>query len=195
MKTRAKAFAAALALGCGSAAGQTTFQVTVGFKTQAHPYFGMGHMESYRIDGVEGAVVEFERGVEYVFQMAGVPLDHPFYISTDPAGGFGFIGEWTDGVVGSGATGNGQLRFTPGPTAPAELFYQCGLHDRMGYRIEIVDPCYPDCDGDGALDFFDFLCFQNAFLAQEPYADCDENGVFDFFDFLCFQNAFLAGCP
>jgi hypothetical protein len=55
--------------------------------------------------------------------------------------------------------------------------------------------CYPDCDGDGALDFFDFLCFQNAFLAMDPYADCDENGVFDFFDFLCFQNEFLAGCP
>jgi hypothetical protein len=56
-------------------------------------------------------------------------------------------------------------------------------------------PCYPDCDGNGTLDFFDFLCFQNAFLAQDPYADCDQNGVFDFFDFLCFQNEFLAGCP
>jgi hypothetical protein len=55
--------------------------------------------------------------------------------------------------------------------------------------------CYPDCDGNETLDFFDFLCFQNAFLAQDPYADCDENGVLDFFDFLCFQNAFLAGCP
>jgi len=27
------------------------------------------------------------------------------------------------------------------------------------------------------------------------YADCDGNGVLDFFDFLCFQNAFAAGCP
>jgi hypothetical protein len=55
-------------------------------------------------------------------------------------------------------------------------------------------PCYPDCDNNGVLDFFDFLCFQNAFLAQDPYADCDQNNVFDFFDFLCFQNEFLAGC-
>jgi hypothetical protein len=54
--------------------------------------------------------------------------------------------------------------------------------------------CYPDCDENETLDFFDFLCFQNAFLAQDPYADCDQNGVFDFFDFLCFQNEFLAGC-
>jgi hypothetical protein len=55
--------------------------------------------------------------------------------------------------------------------------------------------CYADCDGSGSLDFFDFLCFQNAFLAGEPYADCDGSGVLDFFDFLCFQNEFLAGCP
>jgi trimeric autotransporter adhesin len=58
-----------------------------------------------------------------------------------------------------------------------------------------VDECYPDCNDDGVLDFFDFLCFQNAFLAQDPYADCNNDGVFDFFDFLCFQNEFLAGCP
>jgi hypothetical protein len=62
-------------------------------------------------------------------------------------------------------------------------------------RIAADTPCYPDCDDNGVLDFFDFLCFQNAFLAGDPYADCDGNGTLDFFDFLCFQNAFLAGCP
>ncbi len=55
-------------------------------------------------------------------------------------------------------------------------------------------PCYADCDLSGALDFFDFLCFQNFFAAGEPEADCDESGELDFFDFLCFQNAFAAGC-
>jgi hypothetical protein len=55
--------------------------------------------------------------------------------------------------------------------------------------------CYADCDGSGDLDFFDFLCFQNAFAAGEPYADCDGSGGLDFFDFLCFQNEFAAGCP
>jgi hypothetical protein len=60
-----------------------------------------------------------------------------------------------------------------------------------------VEPsgCYADCDGSGELDFFDFLCFQNAFAAGEPYADCDGSGSLDFFDFLCFQNEFAAGCP
>ncbi|MFG0283914.1 MAG: GC-type dockerin domain-anchored protein [Phycisphaerales bacterium JB039] len=55
--------------------------------------------------------------------------------------------------------------------------------------------CYADCDGSGALDFFDFLCFQNQFGAGDPAADCDGSGTLDFFDFLCFQNAFATGCP
>jgi hypothetical protein len=55
--------------------------------------------------------------------------------------------------------------------------------------------CYPDCDGSGVLDFFDFLCYTNLFNSNDPYADCDGNGEFDFFDFLCYTNAFNAGCP
>ena len=56
--------------------------------------------------------------------------------------------------------------------------------------------CYADCDGNGELDIFDFLCFQNSFVLGEPYAcDCDPDPACDIFDFLCFQNAFVAGCP
>ena len=62
----------------------------------------------------------------------------------------------------------------------------------------IGDPCgagcYADCDGDGILTIFDFLCFQNAFATSDPYADCDGDGLFTIFDFLCFQNAFAVGC-
>ncbi|MCH7792643.1 MAG: hypothetical protein IID31_10235 [Planctomycetes bacterium] len=57
-------------------------------------------------------------------------------------------------------------------------------------------PCYADCDQSGALDIFDFLCFQNSFVLGEPYAcDCDPDPACDIFDFLCFQNAFVGGCP
>jgi len=63
-------------------------------------------------------------------------------------------------------------------------------------RIETGDSgCYPDCDSSGTLDFFDFLCFQNAFAAGDPYADCDGSTTLDFFDFLCFQDEFALGCP
>ncbi|MFG0282857.1 MAG: S8 family serine peptidase [Phycisphaerales bacterium JB039] len=55
--------------------------------------------------------------------------------------------------------------------------------------------CDADCDGDGVLDFFDFLCFQNAFAIKDPYADCNSDQLYDFFDFLCYQNLFAAGCP
>ena len=59
----------------------------------------------------------------------------------------------------------------------------------------VTGDCYADCDGNGVLDFFDFLCYQNSIAAAEPRADCDGSGALDFFDFLCFQNAFEAGCP
>jgi hypothetical protein len=54
--------------------------------------------------------------------------------------------------------------------------------------------CYPDCDGDNELSFFDFLCFTNAFNANDMYADCDGDQTLSFFDFLCFTNGFNAGC-
>jgi hypothetical protein len=65
-------------------------------------------------------------------------------------------------------------------------------------EVELPDfgtSCYADCDDSGELDFFDFLCFQNAFASGDPYADCDDSGSLDFFDFLCFQDEFAAGCP
>lgn len=55
--------------------------------------------------------------------------------------------------------------------------------------------CPADVNGDGVLDLFDFLGFQNLFVAQDPRADFDGNWIFDLFDFLAFQNAFVAGCP
>jgi len=56
--------------------------------------------------------------------------------------------------------------------------------------------CYPDCTGEGTLDIFDFLCFQDDFVAGGSYAcECNGDPVCDIFDFLCFQDAFVQGCP
>jgi hypothetical protein len=60
--------------------------------------------------------------------------------------------------------------------------------------IDTGEGCYADCDGDGSLSVFDFLCFQNAFDLGDPGADCDGDGSINIFDFLCFQNAFDDGC-
>ena len=51
-------------------------------------------------------------------------------------------------------------------------------------NIAVDYPCYADCDGSGALDLFDFLCFQNLFGTGAARADCDGSGGLDFFDFL-----------
>ncbi len=64
-----------------------------------------------------------------------------------------------------------------------------------GVPDECESLCPADCDGDGELSIFDFLCFQTAFDAREPIADCTGDGAFDIFDFLCFQTAFMDGCP
>ena len=67
----------------------------------------------------------------------------------------------------------------------------------LGYspRLELTVIAVDDADltGDGSLDIFDFLAFQNAFDAGNPLADFDGNCVLDIFDFLAFQNAFDAG--
>ena len=56
------------------------------------------------------------------------------------------------------------------------------------------DECLADCDEDGELTLFDFLCFQNQFDAGDLAADLDGDGALTLFDFLEFQNLFDAGC-
>ena len=56
------------------------------------------------------------------------------------------------------------------------------------------DACRADMTGDGSLDLFDFLEFQNAFAMADARADFDGDGSFTIFDFLEFQNAFALGC-
>lgn len=71
--------------------------------------------------------------------------------------------------------------------------------DRQAFLVRIPPFCHADCDqstGAGTLDVFDFLCFQERFLAGDSlYADCDRDGALTVFDLLCFQNEFVAGCP
>ncbi len=56
------------------------------------------------------------------------------------------------------------------------------------------NPCYPDCDDDGALSIDDFICFQTFFALGDLYADCDEDGALSIDDFICFQTFFAIGC-
>ena len=54
--------------------------------------------------------------------------------------------------------------------------------------------CPADFNGDGTVDFFDYLDFVQAFDAEDPSADFNGDGNIDFFDYLDFVQAFSAGC-
>lgn len=54
--------------------------------------------------------------------------------------------------------------------------------------------CTADFNGDGRVDFFDFLEFVDLFNNNDPRADYNGDGEVDFFDFLDFTTDFDAGC-
>ena len=54
--------------------------------------------------------------------------------------------------------------------------------------------CAADFNGDGAVDFFDYLDYVDAFSSGIPDADFNSDGVIDFFDYLDFVDAFSSGC-
>ncbi len=54
--------------------------------------------------------------------------------------------------------------------------------------------CDADFNGDGVVDFFDYLDFVQAFAANASEADFNADGVIDFFDYLDFVQVFAAGC-
>ena len=54
--------------------------------------------------------------------------------------------------------------------------------------------CVPDFNGDGLVDFADYLEFLSFFDASDFRADLNHDGLVDFSDYLEFLTAFDAGC-
>jgi hypothetical protein len=57
--------------------------------------------------------------------------------------------------------------------------------------------CYADCDGSGALNILDFICFMNNYASGAACANCDgttQIPVLNVNDFTCFLNKYAAGC-
>lgn len=54
--------------------------------------------------------------------------------------------------------------------------------------------CISDCDQNGTLNIFDFICFGQLYASQHPVADCDGNGVWNIFDYICFDGYYSASC-
>jgi trimeric autotransporter adhesin len=114
----------------------TTFTVIDELKTVAHPYYNVGSSFGYTVNGVQGRELTLFRGITYSFNV-NLP-GHPIHISTDAVGG-NFNNEITNGVTNSRAE-TGTMTFTPNNSHPALLWYQCGQHANMGWKINIMDP-------------------------------------------------------
>lgn len=127
-----------LLLASTAALAQTSFTVTVGTKTDAHPNPGGIIGEAYYLDGVEGQELHLVRGETYTFEMDGVSAIHPFYLSEGAVGGGADV--YSEGVTGNFATGDETLTFAVPEDAPGLLYYQCGSHILMGWRIYVTDP-------------------------------------------------------
>jgi hypothetical protein len=70
-----------------------------------------------------------------------------------------------------------------------------GIGNAYGMEFDMAEaPCAADCNGDGTVDCFDFLCFQGLVSTGNPAADCNGDGSINIFDFLCFQGLVTQGC-
>ncbi|MCC6678868.1 MAG: hypothetical protein IT436_17200 [Phycisphaerales bacterium] len=56
------------------------------------------------------------------------------------------------------------------------------------------NPCRADLNGDGQVDFADYLEFLNLYDAGDPAVDFNQDGQVDFADYLEFLNYYDAGC-
>jgi parallel beta-helix repeat protein len=97
--------------------------------------------------------------------------------------------------LGVDADLDGHGRFVDYPGAANSGLPGCEGGDRIVDLGAYERQCAADCDGDGALNILDFVCFQGLFQAGDPAADCDGDGELNILDFVCFQGAFQAGCP
>lgn len=70
----------------------------------------------------------------------------------------------------------------------------CAVLSNGSIGMFSASPCKADFNGDGILDFFDYLDFVAAFSGNDPSADFNGDGVIDFFDYLDFVAAFAEGC-
>ena len=98
----------------------------------------------YRIDNVDGPILQLVEGNTYTFDCASVPSFHPVFLTQDPSGGGGASDIGTGAVSGNTA-GNAcgtcpRTSFSISPTATGliSFYYQCHIHTSLGGRIDIL---------------------------------------------------------
>jgi hypothetical protein len=117
----AVAFAAIVA--ARAASGATNFDVT------------NNGFAAFTINGVDNPTLTLTRGETYTFSV-NAP-DHPFWLTTARGAGNAAANAFSPGVAGNGVDSS-TITFVVPASAPATLFYQCGIHDVMGGTLDIV---------------------------------------------------------
>lgn len=64
----------------------------------------------------------------------------------------------------------------------------------IAWSADLRRVCVVDLNGDGIVDFGDYLEFLNLFEASDPRVDFSPDGIIDFSDYLEFLNLYEAGC-
>ena len=126
----------------GSASSPISFEVKVITKTSAHPYTGVGSSSAYTIDGVEGAVLNFDgadTGKTYYYrfdQADSSNASHPlrFYLNAAKSTAY-TTNVTTNGTPGSAGA---YTQIQVNEYTPNLLYYQCSSHAHMGNYIHHI---------------------------------------------------------
>ena len=136
----------------GSSSSPISFEVKVITKTSAHPYTGVGSSNAYTIDGVEGAVLNFDgadtgKTYYYRFDQSDASNDgHPirFYLKADKTTAY-TTNVTTNGTPG---TSGAYTQIQVDEYTPNLLYYQCSNHAHMGNYIHHISNM---CNSNGVL--------------------------------------------
>ncbi|MEO1278038.1 MAG: GC-type dockerin domain-anchored protein [Planctomycetota bacterium] len=142
-------------------------------------------------DDQAGGIADPDRLVIEISDDAGASWTQLESVSHDADGGQWVRANWTVADFVD-LTSQVQVRFTAGDT-PNDSILEIAIDAFEILGLE-CGGCRADFDGDGELNIFDFLAFQNAFNTGDLSADFDGDGDLTLFDFLEFQNEFDAGC-
>ncbi|EGD82815.1 hypothetical protein PTSG_03465 [Salpingoeca rosetta] len=117
---------------------ETEFVVTTGTNLNYPnpPAWGI----SYWINGMESPLLRVFRGVEYTFTIKATS-QHPLYITNDIIGGRANADMETVYAGSADAWGTGDspyvLKWTPDDNTPDTVYYQCWIHQKLGWRISV----------------------------------------------------------
>jgi len=126
----------------GSASAPITYTVTVGTKTTAHPYSGVGSSSAYFLEGLESPA----------FTLGGADTAKPYYYKFDQADGTnashplrfyldaGKTTAYTTGVTTAGTAGSAgaYTLLAVDEYTPNILYYQCSSHAHMGNHLKVI---------------------------------------------------------